>query len=172
MTSHSLSKTHGLFAIPEIKALQKVVNGLPPKSIAVVLGAGPGTTTLAILEARDDITVYSVDIIDAKSERDHAKAGGFLRRLHQIKGRSEEVGLTWDRPIDLLLVDAWHSYEAVKADNAAWLPHVKNNGIVWYHDYGTSNEMYLWVKQAVDEDVVGMERIAKVCSSVAFRWKL
>ena len=169
MTSYSLSKTYGLFAVPEIEALKKVVRGLPKDSTAVVLGAGAGTTTLAILEARKDIVVYSVDIVVSKSERLHAKAGGQLGRLHQIKGRSETIGLTWDKPVNLLLVDAWHTYDAVKADNATWLPHLRDRGIAWYHDYGTSNEMYAEVKRAVDEDMEGQEEIVQVCSSIAFR---
>lgn len=170
MTSASLSKTHGLFSIPEIKALKRIIRTLPKHSTAVVVGAGPGTMTMAILEARDDITVHSVDNVTAKSEKAHAIAGGHGDRLYQIKGDSREVGLAWGAPIDILLIDAWHTYESVKGDTSAWLPHLKDGGIVWFHDYGTSNSMYLDVKRAVDEDMVGMEKVAQVNASIAFRW--
>jgi len=169
MTSYSLSDTYGMFARAEIEALKKTVRQLPDDSIAIVLGAGPGTTTLAILEARDDIVVYSIDIVDSYSERLHATAGKSIDRLHQVRCDSALAGHSWDQPIDLLLVDAFHTYDAVKADNAAWLPHLKDRGIAWYHDYGTSNEMYAEVKRAVDEDMARQMKIAQVCSSIAFR---
>jgi len=173
MRSHSISKAYGLFAKPEIDELKRVVRTLPGNLVAVVLGSGPGTATIAMFEARPTIRVYSVDVVDANIERLHAQKSGFMQRLVQIKGRSAQVGLEWQDPlIDLLFVDAHHTYDAVKADNKAWLPHLRDGGITWYHDYGTENSMWLEVKKAVDEDMLGQEQVAKVCSSIAFRWSV
>lgn len=51
-----------------------------------------------------------------------------------------------DGEIDFLMLDGDHSYEAVKADIAAWLPKMKKGGVI-------SGDDYLWpgVKRAVDE---------------------
>jgi hypothetical protein len=169
-TLTGMSKTHGMFAMPEIEAMMETVRKLPSNPLAVVLGAGPGTATISMLAARPDIVVYSVDIIDAIIEHFHAEQLGYLPRLHQIKAHSQHV--SWDgRLLDLLFVDACHTYPAVKADNAAWLPYLKVGGIAWYHDYGTENGMWLDVKRAVDEDMAGQEQIVRTCSSIAFRWK-
>jgi predicted O-methyltransferase YrrM len=52
-----------------------------------------------------------------------------------LRGRSEEVGATWDKgPIDVLFIDGDHSFEGVTADIRAWLPHVKPDGLLLFHD--------------------------------------
>lgn len=49
--------------------------------------------------------------------------------------------------LSFVFIDACHTYEAVKADIAAWLPKVKQGGILAGHDIGT----YSGVAQAVGE---------------------
>lgn len=52
-----------------------------------------------------------------------------------------------DGYFDFVFIDADHTYQAVKADIAAWLPKVRPGGILAGHDYGEP----CGVKQAVDE---------------------
>ncbi len=53
-----------------------------------------------------------------------------------VKGDSVEVAKTIpDGSLDFVFIDADHSYEAVKADIAAWAPKVRHMGIVAGHDY-------------------------------------
>jgi predicted O-methyltransferase YrrM len=51
--------------------------------------------------------------------------------------------------VDFVFIDAGHTYEAVKADVAAWYPIVKPGGILAGHDY--SNPEFPGVRRAVDE---------------------
>jgi len=56
-----------------------------------------------------------------------------------------------DESIDVVFIDAGHTYEDVKADIVAWLPKVKRGGWLAGHDYPWSaNDA---VKKAVDESV-------------------
>jgi hypothetical protein len=59
-----------------------------------------------------------------------------------------------DASLDLVYIDAEHTYDAVKADVLAWLPKVKDGGWIGGHDYNHPNEARgkLWgVKSAVDK---------------------
>ena len=51
------------------------------------------------------------------------------------------------RSIDMVFIDADHSYEAAKQDIEAWYPLIKKGGIISGHDYGS----YQGVIRAVNE---------------------
>jgi len=51
-----------------------------------------------------------------------------------------------DGSLDFVFIDADHTYEGCKADICAWLPKVRDGGLVSGHDYNWPS-----VKQAVDE---------------------
>lgn len=55
----------------------------------------------------------------------------------------------WSQPLDYLYIDADHSYDAVRADLAAWVPHVKPGGLILGDDYGSG--LYPGVQDAWDE---------------------
>lgn len=59
-----------------------------------------------------------------------------------------EAARTWTEPIDYLYIDADHAYEAVRADLAAWVPHVKPGGLILGDDYG--NRAFPGVQHAWD----------------------
>lgn len=55
--------------------------------------------------------------------------------IRLIRDLSQNVGQTWNRPIDFLHVDGDHHYEFVKKDIDLFVPHVKPGGCIFFHDY-------------------------------------
>lgn len=53
--------------------------------------------------------------------------------------------------LDLVFIDANHEYTQVKQDILAWLPKVREGGILAGHDYAPEIPMFSGVKRAVDE---------------------
>lgn len=61
---------------------------------------------------------------------------------------NEAVEKFADGSLDLVYIDANHTYEAVKTDIEAWLPKVRKGGIISWHDY---RRRWSGVMNAVDE---------------------
>ena len=51
-----------------------------------------------------------------------------------IKGYFDDVAKTWDKEIDILHIDGFHTYTAVKNDYDTWSKFVKDDGIILFHD--------------------------------------
>ena len=52
-----------------------------------------------------------------------------------IRDLSENVGKTWDKPIDFLHIDGDHRCWPLTKDIFLFVPHVKSGGYVFFHDY-------------------------------------
>jgi predicted O-methyltransferase YrrM len=160
---------YNYLTIMEVKALKSWAIGLPPNPIAINIGAGAGTSALALLSARGDLRVVSIDI-DVKKrhlERKHLEHMGIpADRCQQLDGDSTAVGLFWRPPVDLVFIDGDHHYEHVKSDIQAWLPHIKPGGVLCGHDYGY--EKWAGVKQAFDEETPHLQRIGLVDHLIGF----
>jgi len=65
------------------------------------------------------------------------------------RGFSTDIAASFHESIDLLFVDGNHSYEGCRADLEAWLPRLRDGGMLIMHDYGWAEG----VKKVVDEIV-------------------
>jgi len=154
-TAYDLSDWLGYLKHDEIDLLKTAADLLPPYPTIVNIGAGAGTSSLAVSETRPDANIYTVDIHERgplgslEGERNAFRAA---ERKHptQILGDSAVVCKSWaaTRKIDMLIIDGDHTERGVAADIDGWLPFVKPGGYLVFHDYGSNN----WpaVKQVVD----------------------
>jgi predicted O-methyltransferase YrrM len=111
------------------------------KELIVEIGCYEGRTSAALASSTRG-TVFSIDPflrgrlgipygeVIAKVHRKRRSAGN----LKFIKGYSYDVVRSFGRKIDLLFIDADHSFEGAKRDWIDWLPKVKLDGIIGAHD--------------------------------------
>ena len=71
-----------------------------------------------------------------------------IKNWHLHHMPSLELAKKWDKPIDLLFIDGAHDKYSVLDDTRAWMPFLKPNHFVLYHDYGCVT--LEGVKEAVD----------------------
>lgn len=153
----------------EVDALKAIVNSLPPNPVVVNIGAGAGTSGLAIMEARDDVLLTTID----KTLESHPygclegetvvlKNAGILPsaqdRYKQIHGYSIAIGEHWperyndDVLADFVFVDGDHSYEGVRGDIDMWTLNIKKGGIIAVHDYNKV-ELYWETQWSSDKNL-------------------
>ena len=62
-------------------------------------------------------------------------AAGVSASVRLIVAPSLEAAQCWSEPIDFLYIDADHEYAQVLADLEAWVPHVREGGLIAGDDY-------------------------------------
>lgn len=147
-----------------LKEVTRTQNAPSAYRVRVVdLGAGSGTAALAVFAEAPPgrVRVLTVDNEDEALNWAELAVGNIERaddweRITADAADSSSYG--GDGPaIDLLLVDAEHTYQGVKDELAAWLPMLRDGGLVWVHDYGDPKDfglhskMTTGVKRAVNE---------------------
>lgn len=150
----------------EIKYRADIYKLLPKDSVIAELGVAEGNFSRDMLNWPNVKKLYSVDLWGTingqkgdggyEQEWHNANYNNAVRLLQPFGERSEILrGLTHemsrhieDESLDLLYIDADHSYKGVMNDLIAWFPKVKKGGYVSCHDYLMG---HYGVNQAVKE---------------------
>lgn len=150
----------GWMRFPE---LQWLYNEAKKHTIIVEVGSWKGKSTHALLSGCKG-KVYSVDTWQGSEDlRDSTNWMAKKEDVYSIfventktfnhsisipKSSVDAAQCFQDDSIDMVFIDAGHDYKSVKEDILAWLPKVKEGGIICGHDYQQS---WMSVIQAVNE---------------------
>ncbi len=170
-----LSGAFGFLSIDEVESLMSLAELIPENGTMINIGAGAGTSSLAVAESRPDINIITVDISDGgphgglENELNAFKNAEMEELLpEQMLGDSKEIGREWDRDkVDFIFVDGDHGDDGVRGDIDAWLQHIKDGGIIAFHDYG--GVVWPAVTVAVDEMLNKHKAILNINTLKAFR---
>lgn len=88
-----------------------------------------------------------------------------LVEFHQL--RSEELALTWDRPLRLLWIDGDHSYRGVTADIDNFAHHLRVGSVVAFHDvlHGCEGPIRAFCERVLLSPAFGL---CGVCGSIGW----
>jgi predicted O-methyltransferase YrrM len=75
---------------------------------------------------------YSVDTFGIITQ--NLKNVGVVEQVEIVRKTSDCAAQNWSKKIDILFVDGDHSYEGVKSDWDLFSPHLREFGIVIFHD--------------------------------------
>lgn len=146
--SYRLASSFGYLTYAEVTLIKDLVRYIPSNGVCVNIGAGSGTSIIALLEERPDLVVYSVDLTD--NGQAQFREAGMEQRIIPIIGDSKQIdfSLYSTEPISWLFVDGGHLEFEILGDIYKWIPRMKHGGIVLFHDYDSPN----WsdVKRVVD----------------------
>lgn len=139
----------------ERELLAKLAADVKSKGLIVEIGALYGGTTAVLAKAAPKAKVISIDEFSWTPEgypkatkellETHLKEVG-VKNVTVIEGKSEDVGRTWDKHIDLCFIDGGHSYQYVYADLCNFAPHAD---VVACHDF--KNPFWPTIEQAISD---------------------
>lgn len=121
------------------------------------LGVQQGVTFEHIIEQCPQLTWHGIDTWSG------SKGEGFwvpLQSKFKDESRAKFYKMTTnqavdkfaDESLDIVFIDADHSYNGVKTDIINWLPKVKKGGIICGHDINQAE-----VRKAVEETIISYE---------------
>jgi len=155
--------------VKDVDTLQALARMLPENPVIVNIGACFGTSTLAMLEARPDAFIFSIDINICPKEPKHIKMAGADRAsVIRVLGPSQDAGVYWPQQVDMVFVDGAHGYPEVVRDIRAWSGKIKQGGILAFHDY--DKDILPHVKRAIDDEMKGLEPLLQIESIRAYQW--
>jgi len=170
--------------VTDVELIQEIVRGLPDNPLCINIGAGMGTSALAMLEARVDSRVISIDISEEclNEERKLIINSGVSginngtldreRVYATLLGESQFVGRGQEKEsVDFVFVDGGHKWEECFEDAYVWYDALKPNGIMAFHDYESPIQVLESVKRAVDDvvKVLQLEFVTKRGTLIVFR---
>lgn len=123
-----------------------IVNRIQPE-VTVELGVDWGYSLICLAEPGVG-KVYGIDLWAPQhdpgsgSSRAYSQiANNFeickkegLDNIELIRADLNEESETWDKPIDILHIDARHEYACVKNDYDKWHGHLRKGGVILFHD--------------------------------------
>lgn len=136
--AESIASKVGMMSVPEVKLMKQLVAALPENPLVVNIGGNVGTSAIAILEARKDAYIWSVDRNPCPEEKKNAVAAfGVERagRIVRLLGDSSSIGRQFPVKIDCLVIDGDHTQAGCRKDLFAWMGKVKPGGLIFFHDY-------------------------------------
>lgn len=156
-----VTDVYGFLDPQEAALLYRMAAGVPANGTIVELGSYQGKSTLELAQGAkvSSSMVYTVDPHDYYHARgtDYGALdnNAFINNIAKhnagdivrvINLRSDQAAKAWEKPIDLMFIDASHEYDDVKKDFELWSPFVR--GKIAMHD---TSGLFPDVSRFVDE---------------------
>jgi hypothetical protein len=180
--NHNYTSLEGWFNM-ENQYLE-LLDNVPEGGVFVELGAYKGKSTLFIVteinNRNRNIKFHTIDTFEGDSGSNDEQEIEAYRKVNVSKmfdefsentkhlkehfnvivGKSDESSKFFeDNSVDVIFIDAGHSYDAVIRDIKSWLPKIKDGGIMSGHDY----DSWAGVNKAVNEIFDKVDKIDNNC---------
>lgn len=169
LTSYDLSE-FGMLDISEIDFLKTHIAKLPKKSLIINIGAGFGTSSLAMLEVRPDAFIWSIDPIPKLEEARNIVNAGYKGKAVRLLSKSQDIAWPKSIRVNVVFVDGGHTEDDVRRDITIYKPMVKRGGLMFFHDYRHPNYgPDQLMSEVIDEMMSDWQRIGLARYLVGFK---
>lgn len=139
--------------------ISSIASKLPKNATVVDLGTYMGSSASVLAEATEILhsKIYTIDTFENHNDYNDSRTIGIretaadnlknYKNVTIINEKSSEASKKFeDKSIDMIFIDADHTYLEVKKDILTWLPKIKEGGIMSGHDY---NQKFIKVTDKV-----------------------
>jgi predicted O-methyltransferase YrrM len=144
--------------MPERVALYSLIFGMQPRN-CLEIGTFRGGSSAIICGAMDDTGFGQLTCIDPMPKIEPALWSKMCNRCRLFEGPSPdiltEVAKQISAPFDFALIDANHTFDAVRRDIVGVLPYLDDQAYILFHDAN-----YPDVKRAIDESVTAFVELS------------
>lgn len=183
---------HLYYMTTETTRTQELIKVIKEEGYSTFLEVGvwKGDNIISIAKTNPNIQCYGIDpydyrqydnqlsirddkfvLLKKESERVFKETSHFQQKYKNFKliRKTSDKGAEdfEDESLDIVFIDANHSYESVKKDIDLWLPKLRNGGCLSGHDYSIA---FFGVIQAVN-DKLGVDNIAIRSDATWFYYK-
>jgi hypothetical protein len=154
------------FTFPNL--YNSMIERFPSNSRFVEVGSWKGRSSFfmcnSIIESKKDIEFFCVDTWQGSDEHKNSNQleelyNIFLCNMKSVESyyfplKLDSISASKkfkDKSLDFVFIDAAHDYKSVKNDILAWLPKIKDTGVLAGHDYYPNNIEWCGVYKAVNE---------------------
>jgi len=159
MTSlDDIKKFTGKISAKEVDRLHWLGSQVPENGTVVEIGPYAGMSTASLLSGMPEsaiMTTVDVWLLDEEYKEKRildihvTQTSEWNNRLIRVVSDARLFAKVWDKPIDLLFVDAAKDKETIRGIWKAWLPFCK--GWIVTHDLKYNRERYIHVVDTVTE---------------------
>ena len=115
----------GAFSTFDAEVLVPWIEKIPDDGVYLEVGVDKGKSLyIARAVSQESVRVYGVDL------RPDPNVDGTIF----YQGDSVEIAQDFKNKIDVLFIDGDHSYAGCKRDIEVWYPHMKEGGVMLFHD--------------------------------------
>lgn len=136
--AHSLALTRLFLKTEDVDLIRRLVSELPEVPVVIDIGAGSGTTALAVFAERELAHVTTIDHDQANIDWAAlaVENAGFRATWASVtKDSVEAAAIFKNNGAHMIMLDTSHTHHDTRAEIAAWLPKLRSKGIFWFHDY-------------------------------------
>lgn len=126
------------------KALFKLAGSVTGLLVEIGCFCGRSTCSMGLaIKDNPDCKLVSIDTFEGNDPARKPSEAEFHENIRRcglqsvvtlIKDDSKKIGKQWHQPIDLLFVDALHTYEGAKSDVDLFFPWLRVGGLLVLHD--------------------------------------
>jgi len=122
--------------LPELLTLAAICRYIKPRRIFEI-GTYTGSSTLEMaINTSDETEILTLDLAPGEKIASAFRDTSYSSKIHQLYGNSLTFDyVPYEHSIDLVLVDANHSYECVSADTEKAFGLLRPGGVIVWDDY-------------------------------------